>query len=108
MSKKIEVPEEQLQELLRQNKEFKQDRDELIIMVKNIIKVLGLTNANGDIKPEIISGETSPLKIILKKLSGIVLDITLNPKKIEAEFEFVKNIIPLLAKYAEQNKNKTA
>jgi hypothetical protein len=100
MQETIEVPKAQLENLLAQNKQYKADKEELIEMVKNIVKVLGLSDEDGNIKEEITSGEVSPMKTILKKLSSIVLDLAVNPKKIEKEFEFVKNVIPILARYA--------
>lgn len=106
MLETIEVPKQQLEKLLAQNKQFKADKEELIIMVKNIVRVLGLSDDQGNIKEEIISGEVSPMKTILKKLSSIVLDLAVNPKKIEADFLFVKNVIPILARYAEEKQSK--
>jgi hypothetical protein len=102
----IEVPKQQLENLLAQNKQFKADKEELIEMVKNIVKVLGLADENGNIKQEIVSGEISPMKTILKKLSGIMLDLVGNQKKLEKDFEFVKNVIPILGRYAEEKQSK--
>lgn len=85
--------------ILLENKQFKHDRDELIDIIKKVVVLIGIATPDGQIKPEIASGEEKVMKHILKALSHVVTTMVVNPKKIETDFEFIKNIMPLLKRY---------
>jgi hypothetical protein len=102
MSKLIQVPEEKLASLLQQIEELKKSEAEVVSLVKNICKAIGIAGEDGTIKPEIARGETNVIKLIAKVMGGYALD-TFTPsgkKRLDEKFAFVVNIIPILEKYA--------
>lgn len=110
MSENLEMLQKQLIAAEAENKQLKKEIAEVINLVRRIIGVLGLldekTNA---IKPELLSGEESPLGLLMEALSGIVALITKSKmpvigkkyeKELEEKFAFVKDIVPIVEKYA--------
>lgn len=93
--------QEQIKQLIEQNRQYKTDIKELIEVVRNIVLVLGLLDEQtGMIKAEYLSGEENPIKAILKSISGLVTDMMIRPKKVEEKFAFVQTILPILERYA--------
>lgn len=93
-----------------ENKELKGEISEIIKLIRQIIGVLGLMDETGEsIKPELISGEESVFSLLLGSLSDIMGLITKTKMpiigkkyeaKLEAQFAFVKDIVPIVQKYA--------
>ena len=72
-------------------------------------KIAELEKHNGELKAELISGEESVFSLLLTSLSDIIGLITKSKmpiigkryeKKLEEQFSFVKDIVPLVQKYA--------
>lgn len=93
-----------------ENNELKSEISEIIKLIRQIIGVLGLMDKTGEaIKPELISGEESVFSLLLDSLSDIMGLITKTKMpiigkkyeaKLEAKFAFVKDIVPIVQKYA--------
>lgn len=110
------VPAHQLKSLLAQLEEAKQERKILYDIALSIMVLLGYADAKTRKPiPEIISGEESWMPGMLKSLADVMglltktkFAITDNQKKkYEAElaekFAFVKNLMPLMQKYGNEN-----
>lgn len=97
-------------ELEKENNELKSEITEIIKLVREIIGVLGFLDENGkSIKPELLSGDKSVFSLLLISLSDIIGLITKSKmavigtryeKKLEEKFSFVKDIVPIVQKYA--------
>lgn len=110
--KTIDQLETELSQLLNENEELKNEIAEIIKLVRQIIGVLGLLDASGkSIKPELLSGQESVFSLLLSSLSDIIGLITKSKmplighryeKKLEEQFSFVKEIVPIVQKYVNQ------
>jgi hypothetical protein len=108
--KTIQQLNTKIAELEKINGELQSEISEVIKLVRQIIGVLGLLDANGtSIKPELLSGEDSVFSLLLNSLSDIIGLITKSKlpiigqryeKKLEEQFAFVKDIVPIVQKYA--------
>lgn len=108
---KISVPRKQLDELLKQNEEYKQEVKELLLVAYGICNVLGLTDENGKIKQSYLNNEESPMPSVLKAILSTAslmgqANVPILGRKAEAEiaqkFAFIKHLTPIIEKY--QNK----
>lgn len=96
--------------LIQENNEQKAEIAEIIKLIRQIIGVLGLLDETGEaIKPELVSGEESVFTLLLGSLSDIMGLITKTKMpiigkkyeaKLEEKFAFVKDIVPIVQKYA--------
>lgn len=110
MENTIAQLESKISELQKHNGELQTEINEVIKLVRQIIGVLGLLDASGKtIKAELISGEESVFSLLLTSLSDIIGLITKSKmpvighryeKRLEEKFSFVKDIVPIVQKYA--------
>jgi hypothetical protein len=104
----ITIPKKQLEELLKQNAEFKEDFKNLKGCILKLLDIFGILDPNTQsIKEKIKTGEESYFGHILRALKNVtVLLIEAKSgfsKRAEAEldtkFDFVKTVIPLIEKH---------
>lgn len=110
MEKTVAQLESKISELQKHNGELQTEIDEVIKLVRQIIGVLGLLDESGKtIKAELLSGDESVFSLLLTSLSDIIGLITKSKmpiigqryeKKLEEKFSFVKDIVPIVQKYA--------
>lgn len=100
--KQILVSEAKLESLLTQIEGLKESEQKVVQLVKNIVISLGIATSDGNIKPEIVNGEVNVIKLISKEMGKMMLDtLTENGKKrLDERFGYIKDIIPILEKYA--------
>lgn len=103
------LPKDQLEKLLSDNIEQKQDIEVLRKTITNILSLFGiLDEQTGTIKESIKNGSEGYLKHILKSLKNIIVLMGLSQfnKKAEAEllekFSFITPLIPIIDKYAKK------
>ena len=110
MSEIVQVKKEQLDKLIEQNQQQKQEIKELYDGTIKLLDVLGLVE-NNKIKPEYFNGEQNPIPDILKSASSIMMlatqaNIPGLGKKAEAKlvekFSFFKQLIPIFEKYGKE------
>jgi len=111
---KSELSHKQLIELLEiaesENKLLAQETAEVVSLIRKICGILGFMDTKtNSIKPELLSGETNVFGLLLESLSGIIGLITKSKmpvigkkyeKQLDEQFSFVKDIVPLVEKYA--------
>lgn len=100
--KQITVSEAKLESLLNQIEDLKESEQKVVQLVKNIVISLGIATADGAIKPEIVNGEVNVIKLISKEMGKMMLDTFTESGKqrLDARFGYIKDIIPILEKYA--------
>lgn len=109
--KMIQVPEQELQDLLKQNKDFKADKEVLHDCIVKIMDLLGIVDpATGKVKEEIVSGEESFIPSLLKSVGDLMSLMTQSTipligkkakVKLEEKFDFIKTLIPIIQKHGQ-------
>jgi hypothetical protein len=104
----MEVTEEEFERLTAENATYKKEVSDLRDVVIGVCNVLGLSDENGKVKQEVLSGEENVMPLVLKSASGIVSSMMLakapgmgarKEKELAEKFHFIKKLVPIIDKY---------
>lgn len=104
----ITIPKHQLEALLKQNQEFKEDFKNLKGCILKLLDIFGILDPETQtIKEKIKTGEESYFKHILRALKNVTV-LLIEAKsgmskraetELDTKFDFVKTVIPLIEKH---------